>query len=578
MVAVDVSRGDLHPALRSPQDRLWEPSWNNLVRAALSAVPTAIRHAGVQRDGARCLAHANDLSQWSAMMAFRNFRHLIVLAPCVLAGALATPANSQAPVATPFTHEIVQRAASELATKAYVAPPEEAPKGAEALDYDQFRQIRFRRERTIWRGDGLNFELQVLPNGWLFKTPIEINIVDNGNVRTLSPDNSYFDLGPLAGKLAPEARIGFSGFRITGPLNRPDLFDEIIVFQGASYFRALSRGQIYGLSARGLALNVGRAGGEEFPLFRRFWIEKPQAGASQIVIHALLDSPSVTGAYRFQATPGSPTTVNVQTTLYPRKELANVGIAPLTSMFLFSAVNRARINDFRPAVHDSDGLAIVNGWSEHLWRPLNNPRRLQTSDFLDRSPRGFGLIQRSRSFAQYQDLEAHYERRPSAWVEPAEAWGPGAVELFEIPSEEEIHDNIVAYWKPAQPLAPDQAHTFNYRLSWPNDVPRTWPGAIVHATRAGLINGPQRKSGALQVAVDFKGLTTSPSADLPVARLDASAGVVSTPVVQANPDIDGLRVSFSFDAKGAASSELRLVLQMNDKPVSETWLYRWTKD
>lgn len=473
---------------------------------------------------------------------------------------------------------MVQRLAGELAGKAYAAPQEEAPKGAEDLDYDQFRQIRFRRERTIWRGDGLNFELQVLPTGWLFKAPVEINIVDGGGVRPLSPDNSYFDLGPLAGKLAPEARFGFSGFRITGPLNRPDLFDEIIVFQGASYFRALSRGQIYGLSARGLALNVGQAGGEEFPHFRRFWIEKPQAGASQIVIHALLDSPSVTGAYRLQVTPGSPTTIDVQSTLFPRRELANVGVAPLTSMFLFSGVNRARVSDFRPAVHDSDGLAIVNGWGEHLWRPLNNPRRLQTSSFLDQNPRGFGLIQRSRAFAQYQDLEARYERRPSAWVEPGAGWGPGAVELFEIPSEEEIHDNIVSYWKPAQPLSAGQAHAFNYRLAWPNDVPRSWPGAVVHATRSGLINGPQRRTGALQFVVDFKGLAGGPAADLLTARVDASAGAASTPVVQANPEIDGLRVSFSFDPKGAASSELRLALQANDKAMSETWLYRWTKD
>jgi len=514
----------------------------------------------------------------SGMTALRNFQHPVALALCLFATAVSMPAYSQGPTPGVFTHEMVQRHASELAANAYEAPPDQVAKGAENLDYDQYRQIRFRRERTIWRGDGLNFELQVLPNGWLFKTPVEINVVDNGNVRALAPDNGYFDLGPLAGKLAPEARIGFSGFRVTGPMNRPDLFDEIIVFQGASYFRALSRGQIYGLSARGLALNVGQSGGEEFPSFRRFWIEKPQSGASQIVIHALLDSPSVAGAYRFHVTPGAPTSIAVQTTLYPRRQLPNVGIAPLTSMFLFSAINRARINDFRPAVHDSDGLAILNGWGEHLWRPLNNPRRLQTSNFLDQDPRGFGLVQRSRAFAQYQDLEAHYERRPSAWVEPAESWGPGSVELFEIPSEEEIHDNIVAYWKPAQPLASGKAHTFNYRLSWPNDVPRSWPGAVVHATRSGLINGPQRKSGALQFAVEFKGLSAGGSADLPVARIDASAGAVSAPIVQTNPDIDGLRVSFSFDPKGAGSSELRLVLQADDKPISETWLYRWTKD
>jgi glucans biosynthesis protein len=418
----------------------------------------------------------------------------------------------------------------------------------------------------------------VLPTGWLFKTPVDINLVEAGNVRPLAADNAYFDLGPLAGKLAADMRLGFSGFRITGPLNRLDLFDEIIVFQGASYFRALSRGHVYGLSARGLALNVGKPEGEEFPLFRRFWIEKPPAGAAKIILHALLDSPSVAGAYRFEVTPGWPTAIDVEVTLYPRRDLPNAGIAPMTSMFLFSGINRARIGDFRPAVHDSDGLAIHNGWSEHLWRPLNNPRRLQISDFLDQSPKGFGLIQRQRAFAGFQDLEAAYERRPSAWVQPREQWGGGAVELIEIPSEEEIHDNIVAYWKPAQALAAGKTHRFAYRLSWPDDVARSWPGAYVYATRAGLIAGAQRKTGAIQFAVDFKGFVPAAAAELPFAKVEASTGSVSAPVVQVNPDIGGVRVSFSLDPKGAASSELRLILQTNDRPISETWLYRWTKD
>jgi glucans biosynthesis protein len=478
--------------------------------------------------------------------------------------------------AQPFSQELVQTLAHELAGKSYVAP--EIPKGVEGLDYDQYRQIRFRKERTIWRGDGLNFELQFLPTGWLFKEPVEVNVVEGGNARSIGPDNGYFDLAPLASKLPPETRFGFSGFRLTGPLNRPDLFDEIIVFQGASYFRALSRGQIYGLSARGLALNVGRPEGEEFPLFRRFWIEKPQQGARQMILHALLDSPSVTGAYRFQVAPGVPTTVDVQATLYPRKDLPNAGIAPLTSMFLFSGIDRSRINDFRAAVHDSDGLAIINGWGEQLWRPLSNPRRLQTSDFLDQNPRAFGLIQRARQFSDYQDLEASYQLRPSSWVEPREGWGPGAVELFEIPSEEEIHDNIVAYWKPALALAAGKAHTFNYRLSWPDNAPRNWAGAYVRATRGGLINGPLRKSGTLQFAVDFDGLSQGATSDLPLARLEATSGVVSAAVVQLKPDTTGWRVSFSFDPKGAASSELRLALLANDTAVSDTWLYRWTKD
>jgi glucans biosynthesis protein len=511
------------------------------------------------------------------MTPFRKGRQLTFLT-MLLAAAGTSQAMAQALTGQGFTHEVLQRQAEELAKKAYEPPPVAIPKGAENLDYDQFRQIRFRRERTIWRGEGLKFALQVLPIGWLFKSEVALNIVEGGQTRPLASDNSYFDLGPLSGKLAPEARLGFSGFRLTGPLNRPDLFDEIIVFQGASYFRAVSRGQIYGLSARGLAINIAKPEGEEFPHFRSFWIEKPQPGATYIVVHALLDSPSVAGAYRFQILPGAPTAIEVQATLYPRKEIANAGIAPLTSMFLFSASNRSRMNDFRPAVHDSDGLAVTNGWEEQLWRPLNNPRRLQTSSFLDDSPRAFGLIQRQRTFPAYQDLEARYERRPSGWVETRGQWGPGAVELVEIPSEEEIHDNIVAYWKPAGRLVPGKSYAFNYRLVWPDDVPWQWPTASVVATRSGLIAGPQRKAGVVQFVVDFKPSTGEWTAELPAARLEASAGAVSTPVVQANPEIDGLRVSFSFDAKGATSSEFRLVLVTNEKPVSETWLYRWTKD
>jgi periplasmic glucans biosynthesis protein len=493
----------------------------------------------------------------------------------------AEPVNAQAPAAPspePFSHETVKHIAADLASKSFQAPTEENIKGLQQLNYDQYRQLRFRRERTIWRGEGRQFELQVLPTGWLFKMPVEINIVEGGVSRPLSPDNSYFDLGPLAGKLPPEARLNFSGFRVTGPMNRPDIFDEIIVFQGASYFRALSRNQIYGLSARGLTLNVAQPGGEEFPFFRAFWLERPEPNARAIVIHALLDSPSVAGAYRFVVTPGAPTAIDVETTLYPRRDLQNVGIAPLTSMFLFSSINRARVSDFRPAVHDSDGLAIVNGWSERLWRPLNNPKRLQTSAFLDENPIAFGLIQRARSFADYQDLEARYERRPSAWVETQGAWGPGAVELVEIPTEEEIHDNIVAYWRPSQPLAAGKAHHFAYRLSWPDDVYRTWPGATIRATRAGVINGPLRKTGAIQFVVDLTSLTGLSPDTLPEARVEVSAGAVSAPVVQANPETDGLRVSFSYDPKGATSSEFRMALYLKDKAVSETWLYRWLKD
>ncbi len=222
------------------------------------------------------------------------------------------------------------------------------------------------------------------------------------------------------------------------------------MFQGASYFRAVAQHLLYGLSARGLAINTAEPSGEEFPAFTHFWIERPAPRASSIVIYALLESASTTGAYRFTVQPGVETVMDVELTLFPRADMHVVGIAPLTSMFLFDETNRGRLDDYRPEVHDSDGLQITSKTGEHIFRQLANPIKLQVSTFTTQPPQGFGLVQRSREQSDFQDFENLYERRPSAWVEPKGDWGAGAVELVEIPSGRESNDNIVAFWRPAQ--------------------------------------------------------------------------------------------------------------------------------
>jgi glucans biosynthesis protein len=355
------------------------------------------------------------------------------------------------------------------------------------------------------------------------------------------------------------------------------VFDEIAVFQGASYFRAVSRGQVYGLSARGLAIDTAQPTGEEFPLFRTFWIETPPTGARHLAVHALLDSPSMTGAYTFRIAGGAPTAIDVDVRLYLRRDGTHVGVAPLTSMFLFSGIDRSRLNDFREAVHDSEGLAIANAAGERIWRPLANPRRLQASQFMVKDLTGFGLSQRHRSFANYQDLEAAYERRPSAWVVPKGWWGEGSVHLVEIPSEEEIHDNIVAYWRPLQPYRKDATYRFGYRLLWPDDVPRSAEKAIVVNTLSGRAAGPERKTGAIRYAVDFAGPVLSGVQQLPEAAVSASAGKVEVPVVERNPHTQGVRVGFLLRPENADLIELRLELKKAGKTISEVWLSRWTK-
>ena len=476
-----------------------------------------------------------------------------------------------------FAPGYVEQLAAARAQKPFAAPASELPEQWANLSYDQYRDIRFRSDRAIWHGEGRQFELHLLPAGWLFKQPIEINIVNGGRIYPLAPDNALFDFGKLAGPPPENKVMPFSGIRVNGPLNRPRVFDEIIAFQGASYFRALSRGQVYGLSARGLAIDTGQQTGEEFPFFRIFWIETPARGARQLVMHALLDSQSITGAYTFRVVGNSPTSVDVDVKLFPRRDGMSLGIAPLTSMFLFSGIDRSRINDFRRAVHDSDGLSILNAAGEHVWRPLTNPRRLQVSEFLVQDLVGFGLAQRHRRATDYEDFEAAYERRPSAWVVPRGSWGAGSVQLFEIPSEEEIHDNIVAYWRPANDWRKAESYSFGYRILWPDYVPSSPDKAIVADTFTGLAPGPQRKNAAVRYAVDFSGPVLARMRDLPEAALSVSAGAADKPVVQRNPVTGGVRVSFLLRPENSDLIELRLELKSQDKTISEVWLSRWTK-
>ncbi len=476
------------------------------------------------------------------------------------------------PEGSAFNADFVKTAAFQLSQRPFTRPQLDVPEPFSKLTVEQYRDIRFRQEQSIWRGEKLDYELQMFPVGYIYDAPVDIWIVDSGRARQLKADGTLFSIGPQIPNPPQAAPFGFSGFRVHGPINRSDVMDEYAVFQGATYFRAVGREQHYGLSARGLAINTAKPGGEEFPLFRTFWIEKPAAGAPEIIVHALLDSPSTTGAYRFVIQPGQATMMDVEATIYPRRDMPHVGLAPLTSMFLHGAAHRRNGNDLRPAVHDSEGLAILNGNGERIWRPLTNPKLLQVSAFIDRDPKGFGLSQRDRSFTNFEDLEARYQDRPTLWVEPRGGWGDGYIELIEIPADEEIHDNIVAFWRPARTLEAGKPLAFAYRLTWGASVPVAWAAARVHKTRRG-----QSRKGNVLFAVDFDGPAVKEAAELPVADVTASAGTVSNVVVQRYPEIGGVRCNFELQPGSADLIELRLVLRSGERAVSESWLYRWTK-
>jgi glucans biosynthesis protein len=479
---------------------------------------------------------------------------------------------AQAPVVQVAPQRFEAAQVDEMARRLSQEPPRPVPSiepQLRDLSYVQYRAIRPRPDQ-VWKEGKTPIRIDVLPAGSLYSSPVRVSVVENGFATELSGNAASFDLGNEVPQALHGKTLPLSGFRLRTQINTRGKWDEFLVFQGASYFRAVGRDQWYGLSARGLALRTGEPQGEEFPLFSQFWVEKPAPDAKAIVVHALLESPSVTGAYHFTITPGAATVMAVRYTLFPRVDLTNVGIAPLTSMFMFDSSNQWRFEDFRYRVHDSDGLMFESRGGEQAWRQLANPQALQISTFTTEQPRAFGLMQRASDLAEFQDLEAHYEKRPSAWVEFDDAATPGELRLVEIPTRYEVSDNIVAYWSPKQVLPAGQQFSGSYRLSWTAEarVPRS-TGRFV-AARMGHTTGGERKLFVLDLAgasMDAEGLQL---------QVTSSAGQVSHPTLQQNPLVKGLRASFEFDPQGASLSEFRAAVVRDGKPVSETWLYRWT--
>lgn len=501
-----------------------------------------------------------------------NRRQLLCGSVAVSAAAiLPRAADTQAGAGPSFSPAYVRELARALAAKSFAPADEKLPDALKNLDYDQYRSIRFAPEKALWRDEKLPFEVQFFHRGFMYKNRVDIFQVMNRSVQPVPYRRDDFSFGERLGQW-PATDIGFAGFRIHAPINRPDYYDEVCVFLGASYFRAVAKGQTYGLSARGLAINTGESKGEEFPVFKAFWLEKPVPEASSIVVHALLDSKSAAASYRFTIRPGQTTVFDVEMAVYPRVDVEHAGLAPMTSMFFFGPNDRKDFDDFRPAVHDSDGLAIFNGRAEQLWRPLNNPHDLQVSSFADVNPGGFGLMQRERNFFAYQDLESSFETRPSLWFEPIGDWGEGAVKLFEIPTKEEIHDNIAALWQPKHPLTAKSEHIFTYRLHWGPDAPKA--GALARFTRTGIgSRGDDSKLFVLELMGDqLKDLDAKTIKGVVTAEKTEISNIVTQP----NPITGGWRLSFQCSVKGQAAIELRAFLTQSDAPVSEVWVYRWT--
>lgn len=479
------------------------------------------------------------------------------------------PAAAQDDV-PPFSRSTVLDLARNLAANPFAAPSPGVPEPFVSLSAVNYGAIQFRPEQRFFTDPPTGFAVELLHSGFIYNVPVEISVVNGGAAQQVAYSPDFYNFGPVQPPADPAA-LRFAGFRVLRALDQPDQLTPFVMFAGASYFRALSKNQVFGLSARGLAIGTGEAEGEEFPFFRAHWIEAP--GEDRIVVHSLLDGPSASGAYRFTMRPGDPTTFDVEATVFARADMAHIGLAPLTSMFLFDAKDRGEHDDFRLGVHDSDGLAMWNGSDERLWRPLHSPRLLQVSAFSDSGLRGFGLMQRERRFDQYEDLANQFHRLPSLWVEPIGDWGRGHVVLIEIPSTEEIHDNIIAYWRPAQPITAGSEISLTYRLTWGWDVPDLQGLLKV----AGTLSGAGR-DGRRRFVIDFAGEGQQTPIRASAVQLVAQAnpGSIHDAIISENPEVKGLRLQFDLDPEDSDVVEMRVELRSGERRIAETWVYRWS--
>jgi glucans biosynthesis protein len=475
-----------------------------------------------------------------------------------------------------FDMDRVAGYAEELSKTSFKDPAGTVPKWLLDLSYDQWRDIRFRPDRSLWLDGKQRFTVQFFHPGLFYDRVVGINVVDGRGVRQVPFSPSQFDYGKNDFASRVPQSLGYAGFRVHYPINRPDYRDEVIVFVGGSYFRALGKDLAFGLSARGLAIDTALPAGEEFPYFKEFWLVHPLVDATELVIYALLDSPRITGAYRFLVRPGEQTVVEVQAKFFARKEITKLGIAPLTSMFFHGENTLRKYDDFRPEVHDSDGLLLWFPTGEWLWRPLDNPESLDVSLFRMPNPKGFGVVQRDRDFDHYQELETHSEERPSAWVVPRGDWGDGHVELVEIPTKNEVNDNVVAYWVPDKGPQAEGSISFAYDLYWYRDDRDRPPGGRAIATRRdhGTAEGVQR------FIIDFEGARLKALPPETVVRGVITVGsgqeigeeLLDQHVVK-NTATGGWRLGFQIHPKDNKPIELRAFLQKGDETLTETWSY-----
>ncbi|HZL77323.1 MAG TPA: glucan biosynthesis protein G, partial [Candidatus Limnocylindrales bacterium] len=512
----------------------------------------------------------------------------------ILIGSLSVASIGAASESAEVNLDYVAQRALDRARAPFHSPHVELPAvlRPENLDYNKYRQIEFRHDRALWAAAGLPFRVEFFHPGYIYHEPVHVNEFTPTHTQPIRFVQDFFNYHQLNIARQIPTDTGYAGFRVLNQLNAPDRWDELGSFLGASYFRLLGKNLRYGESARGLALDSGEGDRpEEFPIFTDWWLGKPSSDDNELRLYAILDSVSCAGAYEFFIRPGETTTASIKAVLYfrapakvaavnkDRKPIKTIGLAPLTSMFWFGKDTERKFDDYRTEVHDSDGLLVHMGNGEILWRPLDNPPATRHQVFSAPNLRGFGLLQRERNFAAYQDMFNLYHQVPSVWVELDGNWGEGDLHLVELSTGYEGLDNIVAFWDPKNKPAPLQPFRFGYTLHWEGgdaDLKRSENRVV--STRI----GPDAQfKGARQFVIDFDGpkLDAISEDKPPVAIANCSAGAaIVDNFVTRNTFLGTWRVILKMQPKAGSHEaiDLRCTLQQGTNVVSETWTYQWS--
>ena len=500
----------------------------------------------------------------------------------LLTAAMLAPLRAEDAAAVPAIHTFLdlEAYASQLAQKPYAPPQTKLDPFFEGLKYDGHRDIRFKTDKARYLDQGDGYHVEFFHPGWMFKKTVSFAEILDGQPQPVAFDKELFDYGKL--KLPDKLQYpeGYSGFRLLAPDSLTGKRFEFLVFQGASYFRAVTTTLGWGLSARGVAVNTIGGEPEEFPDFTHFWFLKPKPGDKTFKFFALLNGPSVTGAYEFETQPGDETVMTISGSLFLRKVVKLLGLAPFSSMFWFGENTHPKPLDFRPEVHDSDGLLIEQKFGPVIWRPLDNSKEMRHSAFAIDSVKGFGLLERDRDFNHFQDLEARYEKRTAVWVEPMEGFGRGTLHLIELPTGEETWDNIVTMWQPDHLPTAVEGLRFAYKLHWQKEHEHNL--AKVISTRYGeAIATPDDPNDYLFV-IDFtKGKTPEGAAAdwTPTIELNLPPDAkLLDKRVMANPETGGWRAFFKMDVPPAMKL-LEMTCELTDgkQSISERWTYQWKR-